>query len=417
MIRKLSGNILIYGGTNAIRSLVPFLMLPVLTTYLSVSDYGVLSLIEVSILFLAPFITLNINSAINVEYFQLSTINLKYYISNALILSLCSMFLILILLIFFKEIISESLNLSIDLVLWLPIFAFLRVISSVVLGLYQVSGQPTKFAIFSIFQTIIDFLLSYVLVVFYTLGYIGRLEGIYGALFISSMVGLYILYKMNYLSHVISLKYSKAILAYGIPLIPHVLGGVVLAMSDRYFISYFFGNEEVGYYTVAYQISGLMLLVAVSVNQAWTPILFRFLQNFEKNKYSIYKYSALLFILFLLSGIIIYLLSDFIFYLLVDEKFFQAKIYFPFLLIGFMFQSFYYLFTNYLFYEKKTVLLAKLTFFSAIINLILNYIFIVECGAIGVAYATAITYVLYFVVVSCIVLRLIKDRESNNDNK
>ena len=66
MLKKLSGNILIYGGTNAIKSLVPFLMLPILTAYLSVSDYGVLSLIEVSILFLAPFITLNINSAIKI---------------------------------------------------------------------------------------------------------------------------------------------------------------------------------------------------------------------------------------------------------------------------------------------------------------------------------------------------------------
>ena len=411
MLKKLSGNIVIYGGTNAIKSLVPFLMLPVLTAYLSVADYGVLALIEVSILFLAPFITLNINSAINTEYFKLSKSNLKDYISNALILSFLAMCFVFLFLFLFKDIISQSLNLSIDLLLWLPVFAFLRVISSVVLGLYQVSDKAKNFAMFAIFQTFLDLSLSYILVVFYTLGYIGRLEGIYGALLLSSIVGLYILYKLDYISHIISFKYSKDILSYGLPLIPHVLGGVVLAMSDRYFISYFYGNEDVGYYTVAYQIAGLMLLVGVSVNQAWMPMLFRFLKNFEENQSTIYKYSIYLFILFFFSGIAIYFASDLIFYLLVDEKFFQAKLYFPYLLIGFMFQSFYYLFTNYLFYEKKTLLLAKLTFLSAIMNLILNYIFILKYGVVGVAYATAITYIVYFIIVSSIVISMIKKNE------
>jgi O-antigen/teichoic acid export membrane protein len=410
MLKKLSGNILIYGGTNAIKSLAPFLMLPILTTYLTISDYGLLSLVEVSILFLAPFITLNINSAINIEYFKSSKTNLKDYISNALILSFLAMCIIFILLIFSKGTISQSLHLPFDLILWLPIFAFLRVISSIVLGLYQVSDQPKKFAIFTIFQTLIDLLLSYVLVVFYTHGYIGRLEGIYGTLFISSIVGIYILYKLGYLSNVIHFKYSKNILTYGVPLIPHVLGGVILAMSDRYFLSYFFGNEEVGYYSVAYQISGLMLLVSVAANQAWTPMLFRFLQNFKENEFTIYRYSIYLSISFLFSGICIYFVSDFIFYLLVDEKFFQAKAYFPYLLIGFIFQSFYYIFTNYLFYEGKTVLLAKLTFFSAIINLILNYILILQYGAIGVAYATAITYIIHFLTVSYIVTFMIRKK-------
>ena len=39
MLKKLSSNIIIYGGTNGIKSLVPFLMLPILTIHLSVEDF------------------------------------------------------------------------------------------------------------------------------------------------------------------------------------------------------------------------------------------------------------------------------------------------------------------------------------------------------------------------------------------
>ncbi len=399
MIKKLTNNIIIYGGTNAIKSLVPFLMLPILTTYLSAEDYGVLSLIEVSILFLAPFITLNINSAINVEYFKLSHNELRNYVSNALLLSFFAGSVLFVLMVLLKYPISNALHLDSILVTWLPIFALLRVISSVVLGLYQVSEQPKKFALYTLIQTLIDFALSFVLVVFFTNGYLGRLEGIYAAFFIASIYGLFILYKTGYLTKKITFTYTKEILSYGVPLIPHVLGGIILAMSDRYFISYFIGNESVGYYTVAYQMAALMLLVSISINQAWMPMLYKFLSNYQENKKTIFNVTLYLALLYTVCGVVIYLLSDLIFSLLVDEKFHSAKEYFPILLIAFVFQSYYYLFTNFLFFHKKTALLAKLTFISAIINIILNYIFIVKYGTIGVAYATAITYILYFFII------------------
>ena len=88
-----------------------------------------------------------------------------------------------------------------------------------------------------------------------------------------------------------------------------------------------------------------------------------------------------------------------LFRFLVDVDFYKAKDFFPILLLGFVFQSYYYLFTNFLFFQKKTVLLAKLTFFSAILNLILNYLLITQYAVIGVAYATAITYCVYFFIV------------------
>lgn len=410
MLKKLSSNVIIYGGTNGIKSLVPFLMLPILTIHLSVEDFGTLSLVEVCILFLVPFVSLNIPSSINVEYFKLEKKELSKYITNALLLSFISFVFISFLFFIFSNQIANILKINNMLILWLPFFALLRVSTQVILGIFQVSGEPKKFALFSIFQTILDFGLSYLFVVFYTYGYIGRLEGVYIAFFIFSLIAIYILYKREFFPFP-TFSYTKDILSFGIPLIPHVIGGTIMAMSDRFFVSYFYDNEYVGYYTASYQVSALMLLIGMSVNQAWVPLFFKMLKDKIETK-KIVKLILIISLFFLFSMFFIMLLRDFIFDVLVDEKFFIAKEYFYWLLIGFFFQSLYFLTTNFLFYFKKTKLLASITFLGAAINIILNYVFIKYFGVIGVAYATAITW---FVFLSYVSIQSVKVYKNENN--
>ena len=405
MTKLLSKNILIYGGTNALKSLVPLLMLPILTAYLSLSDFGTLSLVETTILFVTPFVLLNINGAINVEFFKVKHNILREYITNALLLSLISSLIVLSIFLLFQKNLSSVLKIDESLLVWIVIFSILRITTSVVLGLYQSRQEPFRFALYTISQTIVDFILSYTLVVIYRNGYIGRLEGVYISFLIFSIIGIFLLYKMDYLTKP-NFKHTKDILNFGVPLIPHAIGGTIMAMSDRYFISYFVGNEEVGLYTIAYQLSALMLLVSLSVNQAWSPMLFKLLK--EKKIQTVYIFTFYLFIFFTLVGIGIYIFKDLLFYIFVDEKFYKAKEYFLWLLIGFMFQSFYFLVTNLLFYEKKTKILAILTMSGALINIILNYYFIHFFGVIGVAYATTATWGLFFTMVLIVDIKIIK---------
>jgi len=402
MLKKLSSNIVIYGGTNAIKSLVPFLMLPILTMYISPKEYGDLALIETTILFLLPFIMLNINGAINVEFFRKDNKSeYKQYVVNAIILSFLSFLFISILLFLLKDTIIELINIEQKWIEFLALFTFLRVLTSVILVIFQASQKANLYAYFSIFQTIIDFTISYYLIVIMQYSIEGRLIGIYGSFFLFSILSVYILYQMDYFKEKLTFQYTKEILSFGIPLIPHAIGGVILAMSDRYFIAYFYDNSEVGLYTVAYQISAVLLLISMSINQAWSPMFFKLMKE-NKHDY-INKFIIILFILFLISTISVYLLSPFIYDSFIDIKFHDSKVYFFSLLLGFAFQSFYFLFTNYLFYYKKTALLSLITFSGATINLILNYILIKQYGVIGVAYATAITWFLYFISVMIMV--------------
>jgi len=67
--------------------------------------------------------------------------------------------------------------------------------------------------------------------------------------------------------------------------------------------------------------------------------------------------------------------------------------------LGYAFQGMYFMVGLYIFYVKKTYILAWVTFSSAGVNIVLNYFFIKANGAIGAAQATTITFFVQFIMV------------------
>ena len=410
--RKLSKNIVIYGLSNGLRSLVPFIMLPILTSYISADGFGILSLIETTILFLSPFILLNLEAGVNVEYFKLTKPDLAKHLSNGLRLSFISFVIVAIIFYFAQDLISISLEIPSNIILLLPVFVLLRLIPTITLVLYQAQQKSVSFLFYSLFQTIFDFALSAAFIIYWNHGYLGRLEGTYLAFFAASIVGIIIIYRMGYFDFTYSKEIINQVIKFGVPLIPHAVGGTIIAMSDRYFISIFEGNSEVGYYTAAYQVGALMLLFSRSVNQAWNPMLYSLLK--KKDYKYVEKYTALLFGVFILVSIIIYFSTDIVFEYLIDSSFIKAKAYVVLLLLGFLFQSIYFLFTNFIFYSKRTDILAVITFSGALLNLFLNYLLIKKMGVIGVAYATAITWFVFMIATFIVALFKIYKIEKSN---
>ncbi len=391
---------ILYGLALGLASLVPFLMLPILSRVLTVAEFGTLALIEISILFMVPFVSLKIESGVGVEYFRLKHINFKVYVFNALLLALVSFFIVFGLLLLFQDFIKEFIALPSYYVLMLPIFALLRVLGAVLLTIYRSKQQPLNYFYLSVTQTIIDFSLSYFMVVILKEGLDGRLWGIYLAFGVTSVWALIYFYQNGYFSYR-SFKYIKTVILFSSPLIPHALASVLIVMSDRYFLSYYFGAETVGLYAVAYQVSAIMLLIGVVINQVWGPQLYKWLKNKRYSRSE--KYGALVALLLVFCALIVFLSESMLYSFLVDEKFYDSKPFFVWLLLGFLFQGLYFIVSGYLFFYKKTFLLSKITVSMALINLLLNYLMIKEFSAIGVAYATSLTWFLLFIGVLYIV--------------
>ena len=78
-------------------------------------------------------------------------------------------------------------------------------------------------------------------------------------------------------------KYWKYALGFNIPLIPHYLSNYILNQSDRLMIGKLVGNAQAAYYSVAYTISSVILLVMSSVNNSLTPYIYKSIDS-KKDK-------------------------------------------------------------------------------------------------------------------------------------
>ncbi|NMA84151.1 MAG: oligosaccharide flippase family protein [Epulopiscium sp.] len=388
----------IYTITNFINALIPFFLLPILTRHMTPKEYGIVSMFTVLISFVTPFIGVSINSAIARAYYDNEKIDFKKYVANSLYILLVSSFVVSIIFFIFSDKIS-SISLFPQKFLGIVIvYSFAQFIVRVILTLWQVQVKPIKYGIFQISQTAFNTLLSVMLVVSLNMSWYGRVFGQTISYIIFAVIAFVILYRNGFVFNKYSKEYITHALGFGIPLIPHAIGGVLMTMTDRIFITNMVGVDATGIYSVGYQIGVIISLLSESFNKAYVPWLFEQLKrNFSKKKVQIVWLTYAYFIIILLIAIVLGLVSPWFLNKFVGKEFSSSSIYVIWIALGYAFKGMYLMVTNYIFYATKTSILAWVTFVAAVLNVILNYIFIKEFGAIGAAQATSIIYLIKFI--------------------
>jgi O-antigen/teichoic acid export membrane protein len=97
----------IYTITQVINSAIPFLLMPILTRYLTPADYGIVAMFGVLLSFVAPFTGLSINGAIARQYYERDETDMPRYISNCLLILLSSTIIVGTIFYFLAEPISK----------------------------------------------------------------------------------------------------------------------------------------------------------------------------------------------------------------------------------------------------------------------------------------------------------------------
>jgi O-antigen/teichoic acid export membrane protein len=399
----------IYTTTSILNSAIPFLLLPILTNYLTVEEYGLLAIIQIFIIFTIPFISVNIQSTLQLEYHELDEDKFSLWVSSVLIIPLVTIFLVILFFILFESLIYSFVNASLLWILLIPLIAFMQVVPQTILSIYRISERPIAYAKYQLSLTIINLILTLGLVVLLNLNWEGRILAIFFTYFLFTILGISLLVKMKLIVLHVDMIYIKKALHLGIPLIVHVVSASLFMMSDRLFISYYLGNEALGIYAVGAQVAMIALIVQQSFNQAWVPYLFKNLKiGLLENKIKIIKISYISILFFMILPFFIELVNPLFFNFFINEKFINAMSYVFWIALGYSLLGMYKVVTNYIFYEKKVKLLSMMTFSSLLINLILNYILIHKYGAIGVAYGTAITVAIFFIIAFIIANRVHK---------
>lgn len=192
----------------------------------------------------------------------------------------------------------------------------------------------------------------------------------------------------------------KQIWSYGAPLTLLYVFVMIISFSDRIFIDIMLGDSDVGLYSASYDLTQYTLgVIATIIHLAAFPIILKTYEREGDKKARMLLSTTIRMLLFLMIPITIGFISikEEFAAIFLGEAFFSSSIVLvPILAFSILFLSIKSYYFDYTFQLTKTTWLQTIPpLIAAIINCILNYIFILQLGIVGAAYATLISYIAY----------------------
>jgi O-antigen/teichoic acid export membrane protein len=387
---------------------IAFFLLPIFTYYLLPSDYGMIALISSSTLAMTPFINLGVSDIITVEYktkpaeeylmFQAACLTLPFF--------LCiSVFLLTVL---FSSFFSWLTTLPAGVIYAIPFLAYFTFSFDFIATIIRNDEKPVLFSVISFLRTAIELSIAVMLIVVFRLQWVGRLASLLIAGGISFLFMLLYIYHRKQPLFFVSRQYFRQILVFGLPTLPTYLMIFVLYNADKFILSQVLHNKnDVGLYSVAYQIGYLLQVLVTAIYTAVLPKIYDWMADGGKNaRIKIVKafYSA--FGLMILAGIGLILLSPLIYRFFLNAKYHSSLSILPYFVICYVLWTSYNFFIPIIFFLKKNHYLYLLSASTIVVSLVSGYLAVSRYGMIGACYSNLLAFLFLTVVLFIIIQKI-----------
>jgi len=383
----------IYGGGDFLQKALGLLLIPIYTHYLTVSDYGTLSLLNVTLQLLSFMMIMGLGAAsVRYSFGNDQQSEGTIFWANTTFLSIVVPVLFTII---FFILGAKYIDKIFPEIPFFPYWVILIVISSLypipnlLARFFQAYEKPTHYVALNITR----FLLVTGAIIWFVAiqkqGVVGKLKGEVIVTALIWVVSFVILAKM--VKWRLSLTYINRALSFGIPLIPHFASLWIFNAASRYSLKMFSDLEQVGLYTLAFQFAGIVVLVSGSFNKAWNPFFYKVAtEDTESGRKLIGKLVTAYFVGICLVGLFIALFSKEFITIVAPSEYHLAYMYIPILVSASIALSVYRFFIAGIFFRKKTKIIPLLTFCAACFSVFANYFFIeiMNLNGLGAAIAT-----------------------------
>lgn len=407
---KLAKSATVYTLSSFINSATPFLLLPILTRYLTTDEYGIVSMFSATASLLIPFMGMSVSSAVLRKLAEKNKADGNEYLFNALFVSMCSSLICTVVVLIGEQYIIKWTSIPKDYIAFVILYSIATYLCDLTLCVFQIQEKVNRYATFQNLGTMSNLLLSIILVVGFNMSLTGRVYGLTISKIVFSIVGIISVVKMIGLKFSFNKKYIQdVILNFGLPLIPTNIKSTVLTYTDRVFITNMINVSNTGIYSVGNQFSLPILILAQAFNLAYVPWLYKELnQNDEKKKVRIVKFTYLYFVIMIIISLAWTFVARYLIPIITGNGYETAFRYVIWLSLGYAFTGMHMMVVNYIYYMKKTRLYALVTVLIIFTNIVLNYFFINSNGAVGAAQATLISNVISFILTWILSARVCK---------
>lgn len=369
--------------------MISFIVLPLLTFYLSTDEYGVYDLILSIASFLVPLLTLQIQQAAFRYLLSVKEDDDKdRYVTSSITFIILSAVIVLpisycVLSIF---IVDSSVRLLVCLLL------FSESHYTLVGQLARALGSNLKYAIAVILYAVLNLiLLIFFLVIlkmsFYSVIWAMVISYFTASAFLILSSGIYRHIKLKGIS-----KYAlKEMLEFSLPIVPSSVSLWVVNLSDRLIVSGVLGTAANGIYAVANKVPNMYSIAYNTFNLAWTETAARSADEGDPSEY----YSDLFDVMYkFMIGIMICLIActPILMKILVNEKYDAAYYQMPILYFGVFFNSIVSFYGGIYVAIKRTKQVGISSLIGAVLNAGINLLLINKIGLYAASFSTAISF-------------------------
>lgn len=393
-IRPLLKDTALYGaGDIAVRALA-FLILPVVTRIFLPADYGILELTATAASILGAFLMLGISSGAQQMYFDHKDpeIQAEYISSGLWFLLAWSAVGTAVLLAAGRPLSAILYGAEHPAYLRLALLALpCTLVIAYCKDVLRLQFAPGRFALVSVVAGFLGLGLSLYLCLVHGYALRGYLTGaLVGAAVAATLAILFIRRDLR-------LRFSRSrwreMFGLGIGLVPAGFAYLVFDVSDRFFLRAYASLTEVGLYSLAIRVSGLMQLPLLAFAQAWSPYAYKYRQ--ESGHQEFFR-RAFLYVLVLFSGFALLLtaVAEEIIRVMTPGAYHGAGAAVGPLALALVAQASTQVSMLGICFARKTWFLSLHAGITAAANLGLNFLLIPRYGAVGAAVATALSYFL-----------------------
>lgn len=191
--------------------------------------------------------------------------------------------------------------------------------------------------------------------------------------------------------------YNKEIwsfaLIFCVSLLPHYLSEFVLQSSDKLMINYMCGSRDVAIYSVSYSVGSLINLITGALNSSFAPYQYQQIKAKNYERLSTVANQVLLFVAVMLGCLMLF--SKEVVLIFGGKKYIESATVIVPICIGIFFNYLFQLFARLQEYYERKLTVVIPSILCAVLNLILNYIFINIFGYQAAAYTTFFCYLFF----------------------
>jgi|GEM_PF-2525793 len=277
-IRALASDSLIYGSTTILSQFIGLVLVPFYTKELSPKEYGIISLVALFISFLAPLVTLGMESAL-FRYFAITDDKeerIGYFTTASIVKTIFLVGVFFLLLPFYDFVNNQVFGnqlLFTHYLLFLGTFFFDN-ITSLAFVILRSDRKVMQVAGINLAVLLVSLGASIYLVLIIKWGVTGVLLAAFIAAVVRAVLFTrYIVsnFKITYFNK----ETLKKLMRYGLPLVPHKIQARIIGLFTLFIINQQLGLVVAGLYVVSKKFSKPLFLIVSTVQQAWSPYKFQ----------------------------------------------------------------------------------------------------------------------------------------------